>query len=301
MEIPDLKELDENVSLLMSDSITPEEEVELQAESAEEAPAEVEEGPTELEVMRAGFIRDLQEKRAENRELRDQLQHFQTVVLRDLAALRKPQVEEVIPDKEENPREYLEHVITKTARETQERLDRIEQGREADAVKQETDGAVSAVVTAEQEFVKEHPDYYDRLNHVRMAQLKILAGQGASPEEAWSRILSAEGELAGRALKRGVNPASIVFDVSERLGFGQQEAAEAPARPSGNGKISQVSKGVQSTKSLSTAAGKAQSNVITMEEFLELDKGSQTKIMANPELWERLVSKGELPRSFMSS
>lgn len=160
---------------------------------------------------------ELQARLAAQEQLKEEMRQFRE----QLKA--KEDEEEAVPDYEEDP---LEHLKAKTERQEQLIQQQMEAQRQAQEQQQaaiQQQEAIKQVVTAisqrEAEFVKEAPDYYEAIEHVRSIQRENLSGLGLTPDQVEAEVARAELETGIAALQNGVDPASYVYNIAKRMGY----------------------------------------------------------------------------------
>ena len=80
---------------------------------------------------------------------------------------------------------------------------------------------------AEAAFVKETPDYYDALNHVRQVrvqQLKLMA-PGITDQQIAQAIGNEEMNLSMQLARDGRNPITTVYELAKAYGYQKKQAA----------------------------------------------------------------------------
>lgn len=170
----------------------------------------------------------LEERRNARREIDEA--HRKTMELEQrLKALESPPAPE--PSFTDDPKAYIDAKVTQV----QEMVKPIEQKAEVGAQQVQLQQFMRHVGTIEAEFVKENPDYYQALDHVRSIRRAELAEfyPQATPEQIVQQIDREELEKAAILLQQGRNPSEAVYRVARAYGFQKPAAAAAaaPARP----------------------------------------------------------------------
>lgn len=155
-----------------------------------------------------------------------------------LAALQNPpKAPAPEPDYTQDPKAYTDHKV-QTALEklqafeqnTSQKLQSVEQTAAQVAEATQTQQFLQAVNSAEQDFVKTQPDYYDAVNHirnVRLAQLQIFNPE-MTQEQMHSLIRNEEIGMAMRLAQAGRNPIVEAYKLARVHGYAPKQAA-APA------------------------------------------------------------------------
>lgn len=170
----------------------------------------------------------LEERRNARREIDEA--HRKTMELEQrLKALESPPAPE--PSFTDDPKAYIDAKVTQV----QEMVKPIEQKAEVGAQQVQLQQFMRHVGGIEAEFVKENPDYYQALDHVRSIRRAELAEfyPQATPEQIVQQIDREELEKAAILLQQGRNPSEAVYRVARAYGFQKPAApaAAAPARP----------------------------------------------------------------------
>jgi hypothetical protein len=170
----------------------------------------------------------LEERRAARREI-EEAQRKTMELEQRLKALESPPAPE--PSFTDDPKAYIDAKVNQV----QEMVKPIEQKAEVGAQQVQLQQFMRHVGSIEAEFVKENPDYYQALDHVRSIRRAELAEfyPQATPEQIVQQIDREELEKAAILLQQGRNPSEAVYRVAKAYGFQKPAApaAAAPARP----------------------------------------------------------------------
>lgn len=147
-----------------------------------------------------------------------------------LAKLEKPAVPPAPePDFIEDPKGYVDAKTERALaalKETQERLEPLQQA-------QETQQFLQTIASVEADYVKQAPDYYEALAHVRTVraqQLMELYPQ-ATPQQVQQQITSEELQVSRALLAQGRNPSEVVYKLAKTYGYSKPAPAPAPVVP----------------------------------------------------------------------
>jgi len=105
----------------------------------------------------------------------------------------------------------------------------------------------------EAEFIKEAPDYYQALNHLREARHRELAAMGLSPEAGHAQVLNEENQLLTHAARMQKNPAQLAYEIAKTRGYVKKDAPP-PAEDLAK-KLERVEAGQRQSGSLSDLGG----------------------------------------------
>lgn len=211
---------------------TPEPEV----PKAEEAPEPVEEKEKGHSVPLPFMLRE----REARKETEKELERVKESANSELAALKEQLIElrakvqpDKVPDPEEDPAAFLQHQQETQSKQINEKIEtlssKIEQSEAEKAQQAQLQQVQSQIAMRESEFVKEAPDYYDALNHVRNIQFNHLTQNGWTEERATQYIVQQEFQEAMSLSQLGYNPAQMIYDKAQReYGYSRPQPAEQP-------------------------------------------------------------------------
>lgn len=198
-------------------------EKEPEAKKPEEKPAKPEQRRDNIPL--AAYLEDKNKWQAEKKALEERLAKLES----------PPKALPPEPEFEKDPKGYTDHKLN-TA------LDQLkaQQGESQKQIEQATQTAQVSreqaerlvfsqhLQTAEAAFVKENPDYYDALSHVRgirANQLKLMAPD-ITDQQIEAQIGQEEINLAAQLAQQGRNPISTVYQLATAYGY-QKRAPQA--------------------------------------------------------------------------
>lgn len=245
----------------------------------------------EFDRVKSGLTADLRRERAQRQEFEQNWQKITEALQGQYKAEQDAKSQAEVPDKDENPVEFLAHQLRQQHKELQE----WKQQQEQQQVQKQQAEAYQQVVhitnADEQRFAEERQDYYEKLNAAREIRYKIISATNPdkTEQEISEMIAAGDRAFAAAALREGVSPAQKAYDASERMIRSlnyqiQKKAAEDAAEAGSNGdstaKVPAGTAAVQKAKkaeqqrtmrSLSAASGGARGGrKITKEEFGQL-------------------------------
>lgn len=153
---------------------------------------------------------------------------------REMEAIKNPpKPPPAEPDYAQDPKGYTDHKL-KSALDalegTKKQVEQAQQTAQLSAQQTEQLQFTRQLEAAESAFVKEAPDYYDALNHVRQVraqQLKLLAPD-ISDEHIARQIGQEELGLAMNLARAGRNPIATVYQMAQAYGYSRKEKVELP-------------------------------------------------------------------------
>lgn len=184
---------------------------------------------------------------AERRRLREEIaardQRLETMEaeLKALKAAVAPKAEPppLAPDFAENPKGYVDTTVKSQTDRIAALEKQIKDGQDANEnarkAQEAYTEALRQVREAEQEHMKNAPDYYDALEHsrnVRRSQIQILAPEATS-DQIEAELTRQELATAFGMLKSGQNPAERAYAYAKTLGYTPKQAAAIVAAEQG--------------------------------------------------------------------
>tara|TARA_R100000306_G_C4345685_1_gene127536 strand:- start:30 stop:845 length:816 start_codon:yes stop_codon:yes gene_type:complete len=258
------------------DEIAGEEDTVEESQAPEEASQEVE----AKEEAKTVPLTALQEARHETREFRDQLQQanqrmarMETVFdqFRGQASAQEPV--EVPPSYDDDPDGYLRNLGNRVDAAEQ----RVVEQQHRDQASNQEQQFLNQYAASVRTFSNENPDFQDAYAYLAKTIDEELKIRGITdPTERANVIQYEEGRMVGRAMHEGRNPAQTVYDFARHRGYtpnGQED-----------GKLDQLKKGAEASKSLS-GAGKSEGS-ITLSRLSELAD-------TDPEAFDREFEKAK--------
>lgn len=163
-----------------------------------------------------------------------------------LEAMEKEKAEPV-PDFEVDPSGHLKHeteTVKSEIEQQKEILEKIQQQQQQQAQLQQLGQQIAANEAA---FVKEHPDYYDALDHVRQverAKMQMVAEtQGMSEEDLNQVLAQNEINMAAQLIGQGLNPAEYAYQIAKTYGYQPKKTGKASED------LDRLEKGLKESKS----------------------------------------------------
>jgi hypothetical protein len=266
----------------------PEEKAPAEAEKQPEAKAEEKKSPPEIEVVddddgegepdqrkyvKVGVLR-------REREQRKALKAEAEQVKQQLAALQQQMRQAQTPPREIAPEEAGQVAL--------ERLQQIEaQTHEVQAKA----AFISDWQRTAQAFAKEQADFAEAYNHALGIRRGMYEAAGFSEADVNALLESEEASIVQRAKVEGKNPARVMYEIAQKLGY-QQKAKEAPkADPAETvvksaEKLAKIADGMAKNKA--TSGGGAADNTPTLSELVDMDDAEFDK-MTSGKKWKEMM------------
>lgn len=155
---------------------------------------------------------------------------------RELEALKNPpKAPPPEPKFEDDPKGYTDHKVNSALEElkaqqgqAQKQLEQVTQTAQMSREQAEDLAFSTHLQTAEAAFVRENPDYYEALMHVRgirIQQLRLMAPD-MTDEQIGKQIGDEEMGLAKQLARTGRNPISMVYQLAAAYGYRKQQAQD---------------------------------------------------------------------------
>jgi len=172
-------------------------------------------------VPLAAHIEERRRMQAELAELRDRLAKIES----------PPKAPEPEPEFIDDPKGYVDAKVGRAM----ESMKQVEQKAEVGAQEAQLNRFLQHVGAIEADYVKQAPDYYDALGHVRQARMTQLTEMfpQATPEQITQQIRTEELQAAAALLQQGRNPSEVVYQMAKKVyGYAPKPtAAPTLARP----------------------------------------------------------------------
>ena len=144
---------------------------------------------------------------------------------------------------------------------------------------------------AETAYVRQNPDYYQALAHLRNSRARELEVWGMSPSAIGQQLQHEENQLLARAATERRNPAQMAHELARQRGY--QKAAPAPAQGTQRQEIdlNRIEAGQRQSASLSNVGGGSGRDVgdVEIEDLLKMnDAEFGTFIQKYPARFRRL-------------
>ena len=162
-------------------------------------------------------------------EERKRLQSELTELRERLARLETPPAPPAPePDFLEDPKGYVDARTQKAL----DALQKVEQRTETLTQEQQVQQFLGAVAAVESEYVKQAPDYYDALAHIRAARVEQLNElfPTATREQIQNQLRVEELQAAHALMQQGRNPSEAVYRMAQKV-YGYRPKSAAPAAP----------------------------------------------------------------------
>lgn len=215
----------------------------------------------------------LEQERVNRAKLEERLN-----ILAESVRQRQEREKPQIPAFEEDPANHLRMQTQMEA----ERITRLEKALAQREQQSRADAEDKNFVTSYQakaiEFSAKTPDFKEAYNHILRSRIEDYKVMGHTEEEALRFTLNDERAIASNAMKRGLNPAEVIYNLAKRGGYAPRQASTD---------LAAVNKGVQAAKSIGQISGRTGASKLSLEaianmsdaEFSEATKGAN---------WEKL-------------
>lgn len=263
MPIREELKLDAETEKFMSDSkadIAPVEKI-TEIDQPEEKTKEIAEPVTKEEVDKPAHVAEkektvplavLHEERrkfAERERLADErLRAIQEAIQSQV----KPQTQQ-IPDLEKDPL----GVVKMTQQQVADLIRERNEDNAQKAQQAQRQQVMSEAARQESSYIQQNPDYMNASNFIKQSRYNELIATGLyQPHEVGSIIQQEASVLAGECLRRGMNPAEIVYNIAKARGYAQKQEPATQTENTSQ-KINRIAEGQAEAKSIGSAANAA--------------------------------------------
>lgn len=242
-----------------------------EAPEPEEPEAAKEDEPEEPKTVP---IAALHEARDQAKALKEQLEKREAdfnkltgrLDILETLAKNEPQAEE-LPNWDENPLDAGKALDQKVIS-LEQRLMQEDQARQL----QQT------VITQENTFRADHPDYDQAVKHLSETRERELAIYGFDPGQARQQIAMEAQQLSLAALRMGKNPAEVAYELAKQRGYAlAEEPKPEPKKPDESAKLDAIERG-QSAGRSAAAAGGAPPVKTTLDALMDMDDSEFAKV-----------------------
>lgn len=264
------------------ESDIPEETVEHTPETvAAETEAEREDDRT----VPYGALHEERQKRREEAQRRKELEEKWELANKRLEELQKrweqPAVDfDFEPDFEDDPIEYMKHRIDSVAEKLTEREKAEQERLQQMEVSRQQETLVNEYRQAARSYAEKTPDFKDAYSHFTNTLGDTLTRLGYQPQDVSQIVANEEMALVQRAKALGENPAAMLYEAAQSMGYRPSRNTE------GDDKIERLQKGQEAAKSLSSAGGSKKGELtlealsdMTDEEFAAMSESDFRRVM----------------------
>ena len=253
------------------------------AETAD-APEPEKEPEEKPEVKKVVPLAALHEERTARQKLQrelaeDRRQHQEQMarINQRLEQMMTPQKQ--LPDREQQPVEYLDHRINELTNAQRQILEQNQQREQATARERAIEQVKNHVIGTAQEFAKQSPDLPDAVAHLNAMRTRELVALGNDPAQAATLAARELDEAAMQWAINGRNPAETAYEFAKARGY-TPKAVQTPAD-----KIAAQQKGTAAAKSL--GSGGAVTGKLTAEALANMSDEDFSKLSESD--WRRAM------------
>ncbi len=175
----------------------------------------------------------------------------------------------------------VNHLVQRQQR-TEAEFNRV---RQQQAAAQQQQKITEWATTTEVEFHKEHPDYYDAVNHLRAGREAELKNFGYNPAHIKQTIQQDEIALVVQAGRAGKSPAELAYQIAKQRGY----TAKSPPADDVNQKLDRIEAGQKASGTLSNVGGAPGGGDVTLKMLVDMPEEEFAAWTAkNPAKYRRL-------------
>lgn len=214
-----------------------------------------------------------------------QLQNYSAQLERNMQTLAKPPAAPAVapPDPETDPLGHMMHELAETKKMLQQVTERMSQQDQASSQSNELRGFVENVQGMTTAFMTKQADYGQAYNYLRSVRAQDMKDLGVPPQQIPDMLLKEELAVAANAIKQGMNPAQMVYNIATRYGY--RPAAPAATPPAA--KIANLQKGTQAAPTPVEPA--ATGVTLTLEGIKDMTTDQLDKLVDSNDLWHKVI------------
>lgn len=250
-------------------------------ESHQEAAKPVEAEPKVEKVVPYAALHEERERR---KEMQTKVTNLERTFQAVLEKLSSPQQQQQPPSFDEDPIGALQHNQQVLNQHVAQQYQNQQQQAEQQQRNNQLQDFAYKCQQSVREFSKTNTDYLDAYKFLSESRVNEHVAVGYTQEQARQLILEDEMAVASKAYMDGVNPAERIYGLAKMRGF-QSTAAGQP-----QGKMSALQKGMQASKSLSGAGGKASSGGLTLESLAQMSPDELDQALSKD--WDKIMKLG---------
>lgn len=265
---------------LPAEEVTQEEAPAVENDSQPEEPQAVEVKDKIDKVVPYGALHEERERR---KELQRTVQEEQARVRKLEEAFQKVLERQnsnpaPVPNYEDDPTEALRVKTEQLERTLQNHNQTLTQQQQQVENQRQYSEFVDRYAASAQAYKAENPEFAPAYNHLMQTRLDELMAMGYNQAEAVNIRTQDEIAIAAKAYADGVNPGERIYALAKMRGYSTPQPQAAPATQ----KLDQLERGLNASKSLSDASGKA-STELTLEALASMQDDEFDKA------WEKVM------------
>lgn len=240
-------------------------------------------------------IEALAEARAQNKDLRKELDAMKALVADGDKKLQK--LVETISSKadagpkfEDDPAGALKHEneqLKKGLNDLQAKMAKQEESAQQSGKVNEH----AALVTAkEAAFAKEHADYYKAAEYVASVWREEFQDAGFDEAEISKHVFAKSLGITSKAIQSGKDPAAVIYSAAKRYGFAAKQQEEK--KPDGESKLKQIEKGLEAAKGNGGGSGPDDDGGLTG--LAQLNDDELEKRVQDKDWWTKNIRRSPL-------
>ena len=188
-----------------------------------------------------------------------------------------------VPDFATDPAGHLQHQVAETKAELAAVRQTSEQSRQAQEAQVFEQQIAVSTQTAEQIFMKDHPDYLAAVQHLQTIADKNMEMMGMDdPVARQAQIRKDALSMSLKALQMGKSPAEVAYQLAMNYGYKTSVKSGSEATK----KIESIQQGQKVT---SIPSGGTKQTSLTLEALESMDDDDFNKLVEDDAAWKKLV------------
>ena len=237
----------------------------------------------------------LKEARAENKELRKELDALKTTLAQGNDKLQKfmesvsrRAEEDKTPKFEDDPAANLKAENDSLKKQISQINDKLAKQDAATEGQSKMTAHASAVQAAERAFAKAEPTYFKASDYVAEVWRDEFREAGFPEEEIPKLVFGKALAVTHQATSAGRDPAQAIWNIAKRYGF-KPEAPKSEAKgeaKDGESKLQQIKDGLEASKD---AGGGSGPEDLTLASLASMDDDAIDKLVADKDWWSKTI------------
>lgn len=212
-----------------------------------------------------------------------QLQGYSAQLERSIQDMQKAPPAQVStpPDPETDPLGHMMHELAETKKMLAQLTGRMAEQDQVSAQTQQLQGFVGSVQNMTTAFMAKQPDYANAYAHLRSVRTQDMRELGVPENQINDMLLKEELAVASSAIRQGMNPAQMVYNIAKRYGY------QAPATLPATAKMDALKKGAAAAP---TQVDKSGTHVdLTIDSVKDMTADQLDKLVESNDLWHKVV------------
>jgi hypothetical protein len=241
-------------------------------------------------------VEALAEARAQNKDLRKELDAMKALVSEGDKKLQKlvetiTTKAEAGPKFEDDPAGALKHENEQLKKGLAELTDKITKQEQAGQQDAKVNAHAVAVTAREQAFAKEHPDYWKAADHVAEVWREEFREAGFEEAEIPKLVFGKSLGITNKAIQTGKDPAAVIYNTAKRYGFSAPKPETKDGKPDGESKLKTIERGIEASKGNGGGSGPDDKSLASLA---QMDDAQIDTLISDKDWWNKQIRRSPL-------